>query len=717
MAGGVSMQADLTRQIAQQMAQQMALSPLREDLQLHQGPAQKDGSPSWVIEDPMRGRFFRIGWLEFEVLQRWHLADARTVAAQVAQETLLQPSVEEVLAVRQFFAQHQLLLDKTLIDKAAASQLPQPGLATQALHRYLMFRIPLVDPDRFLQRFLPWAMPLLGQRAVWLSLAAGLLGLALAIQQWDTFASTFVDTLSWSGLLSYAVALALAKVIHELGHAFTAKKLGLRVPRMGVAIVLLLPMLYTDTGETWRLTRQRERFAIAAAGMRIELMLAAWCTLAWSFLPDGALRSAFFFLATTSWLMTLAINASPFMRFDGYYMLSDATGIPNLHDESAKVLKHALRKHLLGLQQPEPLVQGEPAPPWLLGFGLATAVYRFFLFLGIALTVYHYFFKLLGLFLFAVEIWWFILRPLVAELKVWWQARAEVSHGQGLRSATMLAVLLLVLVVPWRGQVQAEGWIRAGQEFVVYPPRAAVLDQLPRGQQVQAGDALAAMSSPDLGLRDARAQARIEALGSRLQAGQAPQASTRHLESARSTREQLHQQWVEALGANAEARQLMLAAPFAGLLVDVARDVATGQVLARQEVLARVIDPASWIAEVFVDEDDIQRIRPGASVKAYVHSLEHQVLQGKVTEIDTVPLDQLPAEMLAARHGGRLQTTDEPSALKPRRSLYRLRVQLQGQPAMQQARLAAFAIDAQRSSFADSLWRGALSALMLQASF
>lgn len=708
-----TMPADAAQQLPAQAAQQMALPPLREDLQLHPGSAQKDGSPSWVIEDPLRGRFYRIGWLEFELLQRWHLGDARAVAQQVTQETLLQPTVEEVLAVRQFFLQHQLLLNKSLLDKAGSGQVARQSLAKKALHHYLMFRIPLVNPDRFLERMLPWAVPLLKERALWVSVWAGLLGLVLAIQQWDSFASTFVETLSWTGLLSYGVALAFAKVLHELGHAFTAKRLGLRVPRMGVAIVLLLPMLYTDTGETWRLTRQRDRFAIAVAGMRIELMLAAWCTLAWSFLPEGGLRSAMFFLATTSWLMTLAINASPFMRFDGYYMMSDATGMPNLHDEAARVVKHFLRKHLLGWQDAAPMVQGQPAPNWLLGFGLATMVYRFFLFAGIAVTVYHYFFKLLGIFLFAVEIWWFILGPIMGELKVWWQARQATSSKQLTRTLAVLGALLLALLVPWHGQIHAEGWIRAGQEFTVYSPRPAVLQALHAKALVQKDDALAELSSPDLDLREAKADARMEALGSRLQAGQ----GSKNTESARSTREQLQQQQVEVSGADAEARQLHLVAPFAGTLVDVARDVVTGTVLARQEVLARVIDTGSWVAEVFVDEDDIRRVRLGAGVKAYVHSLEGEVLQGQVSEIDAVPVEQLPAEMLAARHGGKLLTTDDPNTLKPRRSLYRLRVTLQAEPGMQQARLAAFVVDGERSSFAGSLWRGLLSTLMLQASF
>lgn len=706
----------------------LTLPALREDLGLHPGPTLKTGAPSWMIEDPLRGRFYRIGWLEFELLSRWSAGgDARALAARVARETLLAPTIEEVLAVKQFLLAHELLVDPERVQAAARGRVSQPGLATRVLHHYLMFRVPLVNPDRFLAATLPWVWPLIGSTAFRLSVLAGLLGLALAMLQWDSYVSTFVDTLSLEGLASYAVALVFAKVIHEFGHAYTARRLGLRVPRMGVAIVLLFPMLYTDTGETWRLTRQRDRFAIAAAGMRIEIILAAWCTLAWSFLPEGPLRSACFFLATTSWVITLVINASPFLRFDGYYMMSDATGIPNLHDEAGKVLRHWLRRVLLGIDDPAPLIEGEPAPRWLLAFGATTAIYRFFLFLGIALAVYHFFFKLLGIFLFAVEIWWFILRPVWREIVQWWRNRARIRIPQALRFLTLIGLIVAALLVPWQGRVFAEGWVRAGQEYAIHSPRPAVLSYRPQAGTIEPQALVAVLESPELQLREARANARMESLSSRLSAGVTTQSALSPggtggsnepiTESARSTRAQLAQQQVEVQGADVEALQLQLRAPFKGTVVDVAYDAMGGAMVARQELLARVVDTSRWIAEVFVSEDDVRRLKVGAAVQVWLQGVAPERLSGRIESIDTVPIEQLPAEMLAARYGGRLVTTDDPNTLKPRRSLYRVRCAIEGAPAMRQARLASFVIDGERISLADSLWRGAMTALMLQAGF
>ena len=124
-----------------------------------------------------------------------------------------------------------------------------------------------------------------------------------------------MDTFSWDGLIGYSVALLLIKILHELGHALTAKRYGCRVPTMGVAFLVMMPVAYTDVTESWKLDSHRKRLIIAGAGIATELILAAWALLAWTLMPDGALRGVCFFVATTSIVATLAVNASPFILF------------------------------------------------------------------------------------------------------------------------------------------------------------------------------------------------------------------------------------------------------------------------------------------------------------------------------------------------------------------------------------------------------------------
>jgi putative peptide zinc metalloprotease protein len=97
------------------------------------------------------------------------------------------------------------------------------------------------------------------------------------------------------------------------------------------AALILWPVLYTDVTETWKLASRRQRLAVGLAGVTAELVFAIFATLAWSFLPDGPLRGAAFILATSTWISTLLLNLSPFMRFDGYFVPSDWLEMPNLH--------------------------------------------------------------------------------------------------------------------------------------------------------------------------------------------------------------------------------------------------------------------------------------------------------------------------------------------------------------------------------------------------
>jgi len=114
-----------------------------------------------------------------------------------------------------------------------------------------------------------------------------------------------LDSLTPTGMLGFVLALIVSKTLHELGHAVVATRLGVRVAHMGVAFLVMWPMLYTDTGESWRLRSHRQRLAISLAGVSVEIILAGLATLAWALLDEGALRQAALYLATTGWVVSL----------------------------------------------------------------------------------------------------------------------------------------------------------------------------------------------------------------------------------------------------------------------------------------------------------------------------------------------------------------------------------------------------------------------------
>lgn len=698
-------------------SQDLVVPALREDLRLFRDGAQRDGAPAWMLHDPVTNRFYRIGWLEFEVLSRWSLRQPARIAAAVAAQTPLDAEEDDVLRLAQFLRAHQLL---RVTDAAGVDRLDRAAGARRVhwlralLHNYLFFRIPLVHPQAFLRRSLPWIAFVFAPWFRWLLLACTGAGLLLAARQWDGFLHTFEDTLSLRGLAGYLAALAVAKVAHELGHAYCATRHGVRVGHMGFAFLVLWPMLYTDTSESWKLGDRRARFRIASAGMLTEFGIAGLATLAWSLSADGAWKSAMFFLATTSWVLTLGINASPFMRFDGYFLLSDALDLPNLHERAFATARAWLRRRLLGWDEPWP----EPFTPgmrrFLIGFSLVTWIYRLLVFLAIAVAVYHLFFKVLGIVLFAVEIGWFVVRPFWSEFAVWRARRAEILPSRRRALWLLSAGLAAVLFVPWHGAVHAPAWMHADRELVVYSPLPARVESLHEAGAVAAGATLAVLDSPDLRLRAIQFERYADAL-----ARQLDQTVGRRdgLERRAVFAQQWAEQLAEARARRTELERLELRAPFAGRVVDVDRAVRPGVWVNGEHALAILVDDASWVVDAYVDQADVERLEVGAAVRFLPRGEAFGAVSGRVTGIDGARTQRLPEALLAAGFGGTIPTLEGGDGRVPRDALYRVHIVLDAAPPMRSVRGGSVTIEGKARSLALDAFRTVASLLIRESGF
>ena len=97
----------------------------------------------------------------------------------------------------------------------------------------------------------------------------GAAGLYFTLNQWDEFTHTFWHFFTLEGLAFYILALIGIKSLHELGHAYTAHHYGTRVPTLGVAFLVMFPVLFTDTTDAWRLTDKSKRLHIDGGGIII----------------------------------------------------------------------------------------------------------------------------------------------------------------------------------------------------------------------------------------------------------------------------------------------------------------------------------------------------------------------------------------------------------------------------------------------------------------
>jgi putative peptide zinc metalloprotease protein len=582
----------------------MGWPTLREELDLLEGPVQPNAHPSWIIHDPVRHQFHRIDWQGFEILSRWDLEDADAIVASVNRDTPLNISKEDVKHVLKFVEDQELINQQ---DAEASTKMAERVQARKSswwkwlIHHYLFFRVPLFRPDAWLARWSKIGNFFYSKLFAFITLFVLISGLFHVSRQWDHFKGALVDTFSLQGLAAYGVALIAVKILHELGHGFVAKKHGCRVPAMGVAFLVMFPMAYTDTNEAWLVRDRWKRFEISSAGIKTELIVASWATFIWAMLPDGAIRSAVFFLAAVSWVISVALNASPFMRFDGYFILSDMLDFPNLHGRSFALARWKMREWLFALHEPAP----EVFEPWkeraLVAFAFATWLYRLVLFVGIALLIYFMFTKMLGILLFIIEIYWFILSPVRSELLQWWERRAAIQESvraKWVGAASVCFITLFILPLPTR--ILTSGIFQPGEVFAVVAPGPSKLSSMhvKDGMLVSQGEVLLKLDPPDVLTDVLVTNARLERIDWQAQTASQTEAMSAPLALSNS---QFKGAEAEATRARQSLERYQPKAPFTGTYHHANPDTLVGQWLAKNETIGALIGQEPWKVETWVE--------------------------------------------------------------------------------------------------------------------
>lgn len=703
-----------------------SLGELRNELRLFEGPVERGGAPTWTLEDPLSGQFYRLGWQEMEILARWSLASPAAIVEDIRRHLTLDIDLQDVKTFYAFLSRHHLL--KTHSDNAAqqladAKKQRQLSPLRWLLKHYLFIRVPLFRPDAFLEKTLPIARFFVSPIFLLMSLLALLAGGFLVSRQWGVFTHTFLHFFSFEGAVMMMVALSFTKMLHELGHAYTCKYFGGRVATMGVALLVLWPVLYTDTSSSWRLKNRRRRMLIGAAGVMVEIVVAAWAIFLWNFLPDGVWRSLAFMLGTSTWLLSLLVNLSPFMRFDGYFLLSDLLGIANLQQRAFAFTRWQLREWLFGFKDAAPEVFSTAMQRVLLLYSFVTWVYRLFLFIGIALMVYHFAFKLLGIFLFIVEMAVFVMSPIMREIKEWYLRRSRLSWNKHtLISMGLLLLIVGLLFVPWRGEVVAYGVLRAEQESRLYVPEGARLQTISVSarEKVQQGQVLFLFSSPELEKEQDDLEIRIATLKKQIEVSQFDHHASANLQMVR---EELKASSKRLVTLSEQMALLSIRAPFDGVMAEVSDQFQVGSWLSSGAWLGTLIGTKGRWLEAFVDDVDVGRIQQGDDAYFIPENVSYHVLPARLISIEDAALSYLSsAPELASVYGGPIASVKgkgSNSVPLSENVLYRVFLSLED-PTIEQASFVIrgkVVVDATPQSLASKVWTRVVSVLIRESSF
>ena len=685
------------------------LPALRQDLSILPTAPDGTGARRFLIHDPVRGQFHRVSEPVMRALAVWRPLPPAAMLARLpgfTEESL--KTLTGFLARNRLFATAPGNDPESLARIEAAHRRP---LHEELLHRYLYFRIPLFRPQAMLDRLVPWLRPWLHRRTAIAVGGIGALGLLLALRQWESFVSTLLYFFTPTGMVFYGLALIVIKALHELGHAVAARRLGAHVPVIGVAFLVMFPILYTDTTDAYRIPDQRKRALIDAAGMMVELTIACLAIFAWSVLPDGPLRSAAFFAATTSWAMSLLVNLNPCMRFDGYYLLSDMLGLSNLQQNGFAAGRWFMRSTLLGVDEGRPDV---PRFRLMLAYAYVTWIYRFFLFVGIAILVHHLFPKAIGIVLFVAEIGMFIVRPVISELKHWWSLRMTiVTNPRGRLSLLLGAALLGSLFVPWQSRIIAPALIRPAQQTTLFAPEPGVVAELlvEDGETVEMGAPLLRLASPTLDHERDLAELRLSLAEAEARKTAANREERRE---AALRNDQLSEARAALAAIDARLDRLTITATIAGRVRYLAPTLDAGMGATRTTPLLRIDGSGAELVALPRDADS-HRIADGLRVRFISDTLGTPPRVFASSRLSPTAQSRVDEALLTLVSGGPVAVTeDSRGALVPDIPVSRLTAHANE---IVNTERGVVVIPAKRQSPASRIWRRVAGVLLRETDF
>ena len=632
----------------------MIIPYLRQDLEILRGNSREDGSPAWLLYDAIRNKYFTLGITAFRLIKNWKGGEDLKKFEKKINSQGIETNTEEIKSFISFLQLNNLIIQPIgqgvpLLSKQKASL--KKNWLLNLIHSYLFFKIPLFKPDEFLNKSISKVRKLGSKNFRNVIYLLGFIGIFLVIQQYESFVKTFMYFFTFNGLLLYLITLIFVKCLHELGHAFVAKHFGCRVSAIGIAFLVFFPFLYTDTTDAWRLRNHKERLLINFAGILTELHLALFATFAWAILPDGGLKSVAFFIATTSWISSLAINVSPFMRFDGYYVFADWLKAENLQPRSFALARWKVRETFFGLNH-KPPEELNPSRRWIfISYAWLTWLYRFFLFIGIALLVYHLAFKVLGIILFIIEIYWFIMAPIVREIKQWWLLKSEIEFNKETKRLLIIIFsILILLLAPWKSSMKIPAVYVSEKYSKIYSPYSAQIKNIlvQKDEIVKKGQPLIELYSPNLEDYINSTRRKLKLIKTKLNrlsdsAGNMDQYIT-FQQRLVSVQSELH-------GLLKIQNKMIIRAPFSGSIKDL-DNLSNGMWVSNKNELFGIVHYGTGQVKGFVKEEQIDRFKSNNTAVFIPNDGVHKKINLISRSLDFSSVGILPYLSLSSTHKG-----------------------------------------------------------------
>jgi putative peptide zinc metalloprotease protein len=600
------------------------------------------GKPHWMINDPGRNKFFVIGWLEYNIYQNWDLGTVDNVMDAINNKTTLNVTREDIENFYRFLRKNFLIAQSGYdIYHLGKEQnlFSKDNWIKWLIDHYLFFRIPLWHPDNFLIKTRSIASFVFSRNLFYVMIVLAFIALYQIGAEWDIFTHTFSSIFNLNGIIFYFIGFSLCKFCHEMGHAYMCRRYGIPVQSLGVAFLVFWPVLYTDTTLSWVLN-SRQRMKIALAGIWTETYVTIIAALIWCNVDSITIKSVCYMIITVNWMASLLVNVSPFMRFDGYYVLADFLKMPNLQPRAFALTRWQMRRWLFNWPDPPPEVYAPRMKHFLIAYSIFTWIYRLSLYLGIAVMVYHFFIKIVGIILFMIEMYYFVLGPFIHELQTWHALKDRFSwNTRTIITASCASFLVLLLFLPVQNTITIPATMSYYHEFLVAEAEGMIASSLPTpGTHVKKGQVLITLKSVDL-----ENSLTIAMLNYRKKLAELRTAkiSLNDINQKNIILSDINKSQAEYSKLYSLYEKLTIRAPFNGVVYEISPDLDPGDFVMKDEWIGDVIDTSKVIIEAYVDVDDIHRIKTGLKGDFYPAQFSENKVAVVLQSIDTLNTNQL----------------------------------------------------------------------------
>ncbi len=627
------------------------------------------GSVWYLLRDTSSGRHHRVSETAYHIVGRLtgSLSVQQVWDATVEQLGERAPTQDEVIHLLSVLHDSHLIQSEMTPDVDELFQRRDSGAKKKriATANPLYFRVPLLDPTAFLDRWVNWARPFYTSIGlmVWVLIIA--LAAIMLIPHWRDLALYSARLLEMRYLVLMALCYPIIKALHELGHAFAVRVWGGEVREMGVALMMLIPVPYVDASAASAFKERHRRVIVGAAGIMVELLLAALAGMLWLNTEQGIVRDIAFAVMAIGGISTALFNGNPLMRLDGYYVLSDALEIPNLGARANASVVAVIQRYLLGIRHARVVVTDGFERVFLPAYCLASNAYRLYISSVIVLWLAS---KSLGLAMILGGWMLFTQVGVPVYRAAEFVLRSSAFARNRMRAVVVSAgavggVVLLLYVVPVPVSSHALGVIWYPEQAQIRASTSGFVKSVHvvESEPVSAGDTVIELASPEAEAKHAVSVARVQVLQVRVRHALRDKPT-----DVQSATQELATMKAELADARRKTENLTIQAGATGRLILPHADDLLGTYVKQGTTLGHIVNHDDLVIRVAVTQEQAGRIRDGVA-GVEIRLTERLDTTSVARVLHEVPAadHRLHSAALGDRAGGAIRTDpSDPDGLK-----------------------------------------------------